>query len=118
MKRLITLLATAFLFVSFTFAGSTSIPLDYHRRTTTSGGPVIDRAPETPPVEVTIDSANLTITVSGDPDVHAEVFLFNSQQVVIDYSPEVNVCFQVDSQAEYILKIDSEYWEATALLKL
>lgn len=72
-----------------------------------------DRALMRIPVEVFYDSDTRVVEVVGSESIEAEVFLYNANNMLENYSPALNAEFNVVAPGEYIVFIQSDNWSAT-----
>ena len=67
-------------------------------------------------VEVEYDSQAQTISVSGDESIEAEVFLYDVDGVLMDYSSSVNTVFYVTNDGDYTISIVGEDWSGEGII--
>lgn len=74
------------------------------------------RVPVNVDVEVEYDTDTQTISVIGDESIEAEVFLYDENGMLVDYSPEVNVVFTVTMPGDYTISIVGEDWSGEGII--
>lgn len=79
----------------------------------------VHRAPaRIPAIEVYYDSEVQTIEVVGDEYVEAEVFLYDEEGIVVDYSTSLNTIFSVSVSGSYRIHIQSANWYAEGEIQI
>lgn len=89
------------------------IHMDYHRDNKSVTQTRRHRAPMRmlDILNVEYDDENLVLCISADNDVEGEVFLLDAYGAVVDYSPTLNVQFNV-SEGINIIRVESYGWYA------
>lgn len=100
--------------IAFTaFSEGTPVLMDFHNKNNSHKHTTVDRAPaRIPAIEVYYDSETQTIEVVGDEYVEAEVFLYDEEGNVVDYSSTLNAIFSVSAPGSYRIHIQSANWYA------
>lgn len=94
-------------------AEKTTTTLRFHRHGNHQLSQEVNRAPaRIPAIEVYYDSETQTIEVVGDEYVEAEVFLYDEEGNVVDYSSTLNAIFSVSAPGSYRILIQSANWYA------
>lgn len=82
----------------------------------TSGKP--HRAPIHLPIDVCYDDETGIVTVTGDSNIEAEVYLYDAAGCLVDYSPSLNTVFPVSETGIYTIYIESDSWLAEGTVEL
>ena len=77
-----------------------------------------NRAPMRLPIEVVYDSDTHKIEVIGDESMEAEVFLYNANGSLENYSSLLNTEFTVLTPGIYIIQIEGEGWYAEGEIEI
>lgn len=94
-------------------AESRDVHMKYHRRGNSGTQTGVHRAPMRmlDILNVEYDEENRMLYISADNDVEGEVFLLDAYGAVVDYSPTLNVQFDV-SEGINIIRVESNGWYA------
>lgn len=89
-----------------------SVFIKIDRKDDSSKHTQVDRAPMRLPIDVVYDTDNLTITVSGDDTLEADVSLADETGTVIDLSPSVNTTLNIPDgySGIIVICIESADW--------
>lgn len=87
------------------------IPLETHPNENSDDGKRF-RSPARNLVEVFYDSVTGTVITTGDPNLDAEVYLYDETGMVEDYSACVNSTLHVTSRGSHTVIVIAEYWYA------
>lgn len=112
MKKLI-ILAVLLLGMAHTaFAEQRGVFMQFHRRINPEDTRDVNRAPMRLPIEVVYDSDTHKIEVTGEETMDANVFLYNTNGSLENYSSSLNTEFAVLTPGIYIILIQGEGWYA------
>lgn len=95
---------------------SSPIPIKIDRKNNSSTSHR-DRAPLRVSLDVSYEPEEQIIEVNCD-NWDGEVYLYNSSNTVVDYSPMINCTFSIAKQpsSTYFIVITTETWEATGVI--
>lgn len=117
MKKILTVLLFTSLCLSVN-AAAKEIQLTFKNKRPTSEG-TYERFPMgSLPIDVDYDEEARTVTVtSSDPELDANVILYNANDVILDYSNTLNTVLYVhpSQTPPYIIYLESDTWEASAM---
>ncbi|MCC8036802.1 MAG: hypothetical protein Q4D41_05970 [Prevotellaceae bacterium] len=112
MKKLI-ILATLLLGMAHAaFAEKRGVLMEIHYRSVPGKNMSVNRAPMRLPIEVVYDSDTHRIKVTGNESMDAEVFLYNANGDLENYSSSLNTEFTVLTPGIYIIQIQGDGWYA------
>lgn len=94
------------------FAEQQGVFMQFYRRLNPENTRDVNRAPMRLPIEVVYDSDTHKIEVIGDESMEAEVFLYNANGDLENYSSSLNTEFTVLTPGIYIIQIQSDGWYA------
>ncbi|MBD5229616.1 MAG: hypothetical protein HDS69_06220 [Bacteroidales bacterium] len=77
-----------------------------------------ERAPKRNLIEAYYDKDTHVISVIGVEGIVAEVYLYNSIGMLVDYSSEINVVFTVITPGDYTISIVSEDWSGVGIITI
>ena len=112
MKKLIILAALLLGMAHTAFAKQQGVFMQFHRRLNPENTRDVNRAPMRLPIEVVYDSDTHKIEVIGDESMEAEVFMYNANGDLENYSSSLNSKFTVLTPGIYIIQIEGEGWYA------
>lgn len=112
MKKAIILAGLLLAMVHTTFAEQRDVFIQFHRKSNPSTNTSVNRAPTRLPIEVVYDSDTHKIEVTGDESMDAEVFLYNANGDLENYSSSLNSEFTVLTPGIYIIQIQGDGWYA------
>lgn len=121
MKRLTLILGLILSMCSVAFATKKQVALETYRKTQDKDFGKVHRAPERiPDISVIYDSEMRIVEVECDEPIEADVFLYDSNNNIIDYSPTVNSTLSANEATAFPLTIyiESEQWTAIAEIEL
>ena len=110
MKKLIIMAALLLGMAHTAFAEQQGGFMQFHRRINPENTRDVNRAPMRLPIEVVYDSDTHKIEVIGDESMEAEVFLYNANGSLENYSSLLNTEFTVLTPGIYIIQIEGEGW--------
>lgn len=112
MKKLI-IMAVLLLGMAHTaFAEKRGVLMEIHYRSVPGKNMSVNRAPMRLPIEVVYDSDTHKIEVIGDESMEAEVFLYDANESLKNYSSSLNTEFTVLTPGIYIIQIQGDGWYA------
>lgn len=94
---------------------SKGIFLEYSQYSETSGR---HRAPMHINIEAYYNPSAQTIEVVGDEYIGAEVFLYDAEGPLVDYSSSINTVFSVSAPGSYRILIQSPNWYAEGEIQI
>lgn len=100
------------------FAEQQGVFMQFHRRINPENTRDVNRAPMRLPIEVVYDSDTHKIEVIGDESMEAEVFLYNANGSLENYSSLLNTEFTVLTPGIYIIQIEGEGWYAEGEIEI
>lgn len=112
MKKLIILAALLLGMVHAAFAEKRGVLMEIHYRSVPGKNMSVNRAPMRLPIEVVYDSDTHKIAVVGNESIEAEVFLYNANGTLENYSSTLNTDFTVLIPGTYIIQIQGDGWYA------
>lgn len=112
MKKIIILVGLLLVMAHTVFAEQRDIFLDFHRTGNTEKNSGVNRSLMRLPIEVVYDSDTHIIKVTGNESLEAEVFLYNANGTLENYSPTVNTDFTVLTPGTYIIQVQGDGWYA------
>lgn len=112
MKKLIIMAALLLGMAHTAFAEQQGVFMQFYRRLNPENTRDVNRAPMRLPIEVVYDSDTHKIEVIGDESMEAEVFLYNANGDLENYSSSLNTEFTVLTPGIYIIQIQSDGWYA------
>ena len=112
MKKLIILAALLLGMAHTAFATQWGVCMEFHRKSNPEKNMSVNRAPMRLPINVVYDSDTHKIEVTGDESMDAEVFLYNANGDLENYSSSLNTEFTVLTPGIYIIQIQGDGWYA------
>ena len=95
------------------YATTQNVHLEYRRKKCSTTQSQTNRGPLNLPIDVMFDTDTRCLTIECSEDLDAEVYIYNSSDELIDYSPMLNSEFYIYEQGTYTIIIESEYWSAS-----
>ena len=118
MKKLIIMAALLLGMAHTVFAEQKGVFMEFHRKSNPDKNLSVNRAPMRLPIEVVYDSDTHKIEVIGDESMEAEVFLYNANGSLENYSSLLNTEFTVLTPGIYIIQIEGEGWYAEGEIEI
>ncbi len=118
MKKLIILAGLLLAMANIAFADQESVIMKYNSQHYPSQKEQVNRTPMHLPIEVVYDSDTHKIEVSGDESLEAEVFLYDENGIIVDYSSSLNSDFTVLTSGIYIIQIQGDGWYAEGEIEI
>lgn len=112
MKKAIILAGLLLAMAHTAFAEQRDVFIQFHSKINPQNCRDVNRAPMRLPIEVLYNSDTHKIEVIGDEDMDAEVFLYNSNGSLENYSSSLNTEFTVLTPGIYIIQIQGDGWYA------
>lgn len=112
MKKLIILAVLLLGMVHTAFAEQRGVLMEIHYRSVPGKNMSVNRAPMRLPIEVVYDSDTHKIEVTGGESMEAEVFLYNANGSLENYSSSLNIDFTVSTPGIYTIQIQGDGWYA------
>lgn len=94
------------------FATQWGVFMEFHRKSNPGKNMSVNRAPMRLPISVVYDSDTHQIEVTGDESMDAEVFLYNTNGTLENYSSTLNTNFTVLIPGTYFIQIQGDGWYA------
>lgn len=94
-------------------ASKSGVFMNFYKTGHTDQSTAVRRSPmQNPFIEVIYDSDTHKIEITGDESMQAEVFLYNSNGTLDNYSSSLNIEFTVLTSGTYIILIQGDGWYA------
>lgn len=110
MKRIIILVGLLLAMAHTTFAERHRVFTEFHIKSHPEENMEVNRSAMRLPIEVIYDSDTHKIEITGDESMLAEVFLYNSNGTLDNYSSSLNTEITVLTPGTYIIQIQGEGW--------
>lgn len=78
----------------------------------------VNRVPPKNSIGVFYDSDSHILSINGDEALNAEVYLYNQNGSLVDYSSSINVFFKIPSSGIYRLSINGDGWHAEGYVEI
>lgn len=110
MKRTLIFIILTIVLTLVGMAEKKRIPMKIQRqeRPKQENGP--NRVPKHSPVEVLYDTESMTVTVVGDTETEAEVYLLTESGEIEDFSTTLNTSFTLTSSGIHVVHIKTPVW--------
>lgn len=118
MKQLIILAGLLFMMGQPAFAEQRGVFMEFHRKVNPKKNLEVERSLMRLPIEVMYDSDTHTIVVTGNDSIDAEVFLYNANGNLEDYSSSLSTNFTVLTSGTYVILIQGDDWYAEGEIEL
>ena len=112
MKKMIILVGLLLLTIQSLLAEQRGVFMEFHRKINPEHTRDVNRAPMRLPIEVVYDIETHKIQIAGDESIEAEVFLYDANGTLEEYSPTLNTEFNILVSGNYIINIIGEEWYA------
>ncbi|MGN0225683.1 MAG: hypothetical protein ACI4A7_06350 [Prevotella sp.] len=112
MRRLIISVALLLGIVYAAFAEQQGVFMQFHRKQNSENCSDVNRTSMRLPIEVVYDSYTHKIKVIGDESMEAEVFLYDANGSLENYSSSLNTDFTVLNSGIYTIQIQGNGWYA------
>jgi c-di-AMP phosphodiesterase-like protein len=112
MKKVIVLAGLLLAIAHAAFAEQRGVFMEFHRKINPENSRDVNRALMRLPIEVVYDSDTHKIEINGDESMEAEVFLYNANGTLENYSSSLNTDFTVLTPGTYIIQIQGNGWYA------
>lgn len=114
MKRVLLVIAVLLSMVFPTSAEQNNVRLTVYKKGHVEKSTTVQRSPQQLPIDVVYDNGARQITVSGDEDMVAQVYLCDLSGNTLDYSSCLNTVFDVPETCtgSLIVRIETEDWIA------
>ena len=100
------------------FAEQCGVLMEFHRKINPEKNMEVNRSSMFPPIEVVYDSDTHKINIIGDVSIEAEVFLYNADGTLENYSTILNTDFTILSSGTYIIQIQGDDWYAEGKIEV
>ncbi len=110
MKKLIFLMCLALAMTVTMSAERQDVSMKHQRKSTPDKNTGVDRAPMHLPIDVVFDTDTQTLEVTGDESMDAEVYIYNSDGALEDYSSTINANFVITIPGDHLIHIEGEGW--------
>lgn len=118
MKKLIIMAALLLGMAHTAFAEQRSVLIEIHYRSVPGKNMSVNRAPMRLPIEVVYDSDTHKIEVTGNESMDAEVFLYDANGSLENYSSSLNTEFTVLNPGIYNIQIQGNGWYAEGEIEI
>lgn len=118
MKKLIIMAALLLGMAHTAFAEQRSVLMEIHYRSVPGKNMSVNRAPMRLPIEVVYDSDTHKIEVTGNESMDAEVFLYDANGSLENYSSSLNTEFTVLNPGIYNIQIQGNGWYAEGEIEI
>ena len=118
MKNVIILAGLLFLMSNTAFAEQCGVLMDFHSKSIPEKNMEVNRSPMRLPIEVTYDSDTHKIEVIGSESIDAEVYLYDVNGTLENYSSILNTDFTVLTSGSYIIQIQGDGWYAEGKIEV
>lgn len=105
MKKLIVLAGLILAMAHTAFAEQRGVLMEIHNKSNPEKNMEVNRSPMHLSIEVIYDSDTHKIEVAGNESLEVEVFLYNTNGTLEDYSSTLNTDFTVLTPGTYIIQI-------------
>lgn len=114
MKKIVLLIGVIISVVCQMNVMAKTVSITVHRKGNVDRSTTVCRRPINLPIDVVYDNDARQITVSGDEEMMAQVFLCDANGNTLDYSSTINVTFYVPEVCTetLIIRIEAEDWIA------
>lgn len=112
MKKMIILVGLLLVTIQSLLAEQRGVFMEFHRKINPEHTRDVNRAPMRLPIEVVYDIETHKIQIAGDESIEAEVFLYDANGTLEEYSPTLNTEFNILVSGNYIINIIGEEWYA------
>lgn len=118
MKKVIILVGLLLAMAHVAIAKQQGVFLDFYRKSNPGKNVAVHRTPMRLPIQVVYDSDTHNIEVIGNESLEAEVFLYNANGILENYSPSLNTDFTILTPGTYIIQIQSDGWYAEGKIEI
>ena len=118
MKKLIIMAGLLLVMAHAAFAEQRGVLMEIHNKSIPEKNLSVNRAPMRLPIEVVYDSDTHKIEVTGDESIEAEVFLYNTNGTLEDYSSTLNTDFTILTPGTYTIQIHADEWYAEGEIEI
>lgn len=118
MKKVIILVGLLLAMAHSASAEQRGVFMEIHRKSIPGKNMSVNRSPMRLPIKVVYDSDTHKIEVMGDESIKAEVFLYNANESLEDYSSSLNTEFTVFNLGTYSIQIQADEWYAEGKIEI
>lgn len=118
MKKMIILVGLLFVTIQSLLAEQRGVFMEFHRKINPEHTRDVNRAPMRLPIEVVYDIETHKMQIAGDESIEAEVFLYDANGTLKEYSPTLNTEFNIFASGNYIINIIGEGWYAEGKIEI
>lgn len=118
MKKVIILAGLLLVMAHTVFAEQHGVFMEFHRKSNPEKNSGVNRSLMRLPIEVVYDSDTHIIKVTGNESLEAEVFLYNANGTLENYSSTVNTDFTVLTPGTYIIQVQGDGWYAEGEIEI
>ena len=108
MKKMIFIAGLLLSMALTAFAEQQGVFMQFHRKINPENSRDVNRAPMRLPIDVVYDSDMHKIEVTGEESIEAEVFLYNTNGSLENYSSSLNTDFTVLNSGIYTIQIQGQ----------
>ena len=112
MKKMIFIAGLLLSMALTAFAEQQGVFMQFHRKINPENSRDVNRARMRLPIDVVYDSDMHKIEVTGEESIEAEVFLYNTNGSLENYSSSLNTDFTVLNSGIYTIQIQGNGWYA------
>ena len=110
MKKIALLIGLALTFAPTISAERQDVSMKHQRKSTPDKNTGYNRAPLHLPIDVVFDTDTQTLEVTGDESMDAEVYIYNSDGALEDYSSTINANFVITIPGDHLIHIEGDGW--------
>lgn len=118
MKKAIILAGLLLATVDTVLAEQRGVFMEFHRKTNPEKNMEVNRTLIRLPIEVIYDSDTHIIEVIGEKSMKAEIYLYDINGTLKDYSSTLNSDFTVSTSGTYIIQIQGDKWHAEGKIEM
>lgn len=117
MKQILVLILAMFSIAVRADSHPDPIPIETHPLEVPSDVEIF-RSPAQNLVEAFYDSDSHSVIITGDPTIEAEVFLYDANGQLEDYSPVINSSLKVSCTGSHTIVVLAKYWYAVGKISV
>lgn len=110
MKKLILSITLVLCAILSGFAEKEGVYTTFHKYGNPQTSGAVERKPAKVNVEIYYDNDENLLEIIADDGIIAEIFVYNSDNELELYSPEVNTVLEVASNGTHRVVVKSQYW--------
>lgn len=118
MKKVIILVGLLLAMAHVAIAKQQEVFMDFYRKSNPGKNVAVHRTPMCLPIQVFYDPDTHNIEVIGNESLEAEVFLYNANGILENYSSSLNTDFTILTPGTYIVQIQNGGWYAEGKIEI